>query len=246
MREFEDGFAVHLAESEADMRAAQKLRYDVFVRELGSDGPLVDHEACLECDRFDPFCDHMLLRHQGEVVGVYRLMRAPHAEAAGQFYCWDEYDLTPLIASGRRVLELGRSCLAAPYRGGIAMHFIWQALADYVDRHEIELLFGVASFHGTDVEALAQPLSLLHAQHLAPEAIRVRSRKYQPLDLLAPEAIDRKAAMLAMPALIKAYLRLGGKIGDGGYVDADFNTTDVMLLLDTARLNEKAAERYRK
>lgn len=233
-----------LARDAADLRAAQALRYEVFVRELGGDGPLVDHEAGLEKDRFDPFCDHLLLRDQGRVVGVYRLMRAPQAEAAGQFYTADEYDLAPLIGSGRRLLELGRSCLAPGYRGGAAMHLLWQGLADYVRAHQIEVLFGVASFHGTDIPALAPALSLLHERHLAPAPMRVRSRRYQPLDLVDPAQIDRKAAMLTMPALIKAYLRLGGTIGDGAYVDESFNTTDVMLILDTAQMNARAAQRY--
>lgn len=236
---------LHLAASEADLEAAQRLRYDVFVRELGSDGAMVDHARGLERDRFDPFCDHLLLRAGGEVVGVYRLMRQAQAEAAGQFYCDDEYDLEPLRRTGRNLLELGRSCLAPQWRGSSAMYVIWQGLADYVARHEIEILFGVASFHGTDLDALAPALSLLHHSHLSPPDIRVRSRAYQPMDLLAPEAIDRKAAMLSMPALIKGYLRLGGTIGDGAFVDHAFNTTDVMLVMDTARLNEKAAGRYR-
>lgn len=236
---------LHLAASEADLEAAQRLRYDVFVRELGSDGAMVDHGRGLERDRFDPFCDHLLLRAGGEVVGVYRLMRQAQAEAAGQFYCDDEYDLEPLRRTGRNLLELGRSCLAPQWRGSSAMYVIWQGLADYVARHEIEILFGVASFHGTDLDALAPALSLLHHSHLSPPDIRVRSRAYQPMDLLAPETIDRKAAMLSMPALIKGYLRLGGTIGDGAFVDHAFNTTDVMLVMDTARLNEKAAGRYR-
>ena len=96
-----------------------------------------------------------------QVVGVYRIMTAQMATAAGRFYCAHEYDLTPLLQSGKRILELGRSCLHADYRGGSAMLHLWAALADYVLAREIDVLFGVASFHGTDVKCLAGPLSLL-------------------------------------------------------------------------------------
>ena len=164
-------FTVRLASDEADLRAAQRLRYEVFVAELGGGGAMVDHDARLERDRFDPFFDHLILtdaRRDDAVVGVYRLLRDDQAEAAGQFYSEDEYDLAPLRASGRRLLELGRSCLHPDYRGGTAMMHLWNALADYVRAHGIEILFGTASFHGTDVAALAQPLSLLHHRHLAP------------------------------------------------------------------------------
>ena len=242
-------FHVRLADSAEDLRAAQRLRYEVFVEELGGDGPLVDHAARLERDRFDEAFDHLLLTDTaqgGAVIGVYRLLRDDQAAVVGQFYSEDEYDLSVLKSSGRRCMELGRSCVAQAYRGGPAMFHLWNGLAHYVMEHRIEILFGVASFHGTDPEALAQPLSLLHHRHLAPEALRVRAlaSHYQPMDLLPPDRIDRRRAMLEVPALIKAYLRLGGFVGDGAFVDHAFNTTDVCLVMDTARMSEMQKNIY--
>ena len=241
-------FTVKIAETEAELHAAQRLRYDGFVRELGGSGALVDHQAGLERDRFDPFFDHMLCinNRSGQVVGVYRLLRDEQAQSAGQFYSEDEYDLGVLKRSGRRLLELGRSCVHPDYRGGMAMYHLWNGLADYVEQHGIEVLFGVASFHGTDVEALAQPLSMLYHNHLAPEDLRVRTQPahYVDMNRITPEALDRRRAMLEVPSLIKAYLRLGGFVGDGAYIDHAFNTTDVCLILDTARMNERQRRIY--
>lgn len=244
-------FRVKLAETPEDLRAAQRLRYEVFVEELGGDGPMVDHVARLERDRFDPHFDHLLLlddARAGAVVGVYRLLREDQAARAGQFYSEDEYDLEVLRRSGKRLLELGRSCLARPYRGGRGMYHLWSGLARYVADHGIGILFGVASFHGTDTRELAQPLSLLHHRHLAPEAMRVRARAahFQPMNLIAAECLDRRAAMLQVPALIKAYLRLGGCVGEGAWLDHAFNTTDVCLILDTASLSETHKTIYSK
>ena len=243
-------FETRLALTDEELRAAQRLRYDVFVRELGGDGPLVDHDAGLEQDRFDPFYDHLLLldhvRADDPVVGVYRLMRSDKAKDAGGFYCAGEYDLTPLHADGRRLLELGRSCLHPDYRGGTAMFHLWNGLASYVETHDIAILFGVASFHGTNIEALRQPLSYLHHNHLAPPDLRVRATPFQTMNLVPPEDIDRRRAMLETPQLIKAYLRLGGFVGEGAFVDHDFNTTDVCLLMDTARMNTKQTSLYTK
>jgi L-ornithine Nalpha-acyltransferase len=237
-------YAVRLARSEDDLRAAQRLRYAVFVEELGGGGALVDHNNRLERDRFDPFFDHLLLLDEARapedrVVGVYRLLRADQAARAGQFYSEDEYDLSPLKASGRKLLELGRSCLHADYRGGMGMYHLWHALAAYVEAHGIEVLFGVASFHGTDPQALAAPLSLLHHRHLAPDDLRVTARPagFAAMDLIPEDRLDRRTAMLAVPSLIKAYLRLGGFVGQGAFVDHAFNTTDVCLVLDVARMN---------
>jgi putative hemolysin len=237
-------YAVRLAQSEDDLRAAQRLRYAVFVEELGGGGALVDHVNRLERDRFDPFFDHLLLLDEARapedrVVGVYRLLRADQAAKAGQFYSEDEYDLSPLKGSGRKLLELGRSCLHADYRGGMGMYHLWHALAAYVEAHGIEVLFGVASFHGTDTKALAAPLSLLHHRHLAPDDLRVSARAagFAAMDLIPEDRLDRRMAMLAVPSLIKAYLRLGGFVGQGAFVDHAFNTTDVCLVLDVARMN---------
>ena len=242
-------FRVTLARSDDDLRAAQGLRYDVFVEELGGGGPMVDHAQRLERDRFDPFFDHLILfddAADARVVGVYRMLPCARAKEAGAFYSEDEYDLAPLRATGRRLLELGRSCVHMDYRGGRAMYHLWNGLAEYVAEHDIDILFGVASFHGTDVGALSAPLSLLHHRHLAPEPLRVTARPPNAADmnLIAPDHIDRRAAMVQMPALIKAYLRLGGVVGDGAYIDHSFNTTDVCLIMDTSGMSERQRRIY--
>lgn len=240
-----------LATSELDLLGAQRLRYRVFIEELGGNGALVDHDSRLERDRFDPFFEHLVLvdptRPQDtldHVVGVYRLLRAERASAAGQFYSEDEYDITPLRDSGRPLLELGRSCLDARHRGGMAMVQLWNALIRYVRDHGIEILFGVASFPGTDPARHAESLSLLHARHLAPPDLRVRAHAYQPMDMIPPERLNRRRAMVAVPSLIKAYLRLGGHVGDGAFVDHLFNTTDVCLVMDTAKINVRSLSLY--
>ena len=241
-------FTVKLAETPEELQAAQRLRYDVFVRELGGGGALVDHEAGLEKDQFDPYFDHMLAYDDAtaEVVGVYRLLPSDRVADLGRFYSEDEYDLTVLKQSGRKLLELGRSCLSSDYRGGMAMYHLWNGLAQYVSDREIEVLFGVASFHGTNIQDLAQPLSMLHHNHLAPADLRVRAQPevFQSMDLVPPADLDRRTAMVQVPSLIKAYLRLGGFVGEGAFVDHAFNTTDVCLVLDTTRMNERQRRIY--
>ncbi|MGV8954127.1 MAG: GNAT family N-acetyltransferase [Cypionkella sp.] len=241
-------FSVRLAQGAEDLRASQRLRYKVFIEELGGSGPLVDHVARIEQDEFDPYFDHLLLIDDAleaagadYVVGLYRLLPSDRLGATGRFYSEGEYDLSALKATGRRLLELGRSCVHPDYRGGTAMLHLWNGLADYVLDRDIEILFGVASFHGTDSAVLAQPLSYLYHNHLAPEAMRVRvlPSQAQAMDLLPPDQIDRRKAMAGTPALIKAYLRLGGFVGDGAWIDHAFNTTDVCLVMDTEKMSEK-------
>lgn len=246
-------YALRLAATDEDLTAAQRLRYEVFVAELGGDGPLVDHVARLERDAFDPYFDHLVLvdlcrdpAGLDHVIGAYRVLPGERRAAAGQFYSETEYDLTPLLASGKGLLELGRSCVHADHRGGTAMFHLWNGLADYVLERGIEVLFGVASFHGTHVASLAQPLSWLYHHHLAPPDMRVTARPshWQNMNLVPPDRLDRKAAMAATPALIKAYLRLGGFVGDGAFIDHEFNTTDVCLVMDTGQMSARHREFY--
>lgn len=239
-------YRVKLAETEAERMGAQRLRYRVFVEEMGARADAAQHAARREWDAYDPYFDHLILLSLASdahdpldrVVGVYRLMRRAAARAGRGFYGAQEYDLGPIETSARESVELGRSCVAAGHRGGPAMHLLWNGLAQYVLDRDIEILFGVASFPGTDVEPIAEALSFLHHRHLAPRDLRVRARPehHVAMDRVAPDAIDPARALRSVPPLIKAYLRLGGVVGDGAFIDSDFNTVDVCVLMDTARM----------
>lgn len=240
-------FVLKLAETEQERAAAQRLRYRVFVEEMGA-RPAFDGDAAnREVDAFDPYFDHLLLidtrieDSENNVVGAYRMMRSETAAQGQGFYGAQEYDLGPIIRSERAAVELGRSCIDPAYRNGIALHLLWQGVADYVLRNRIELLFGVASFAGTDPHDYAQGLSYLHHNHLAPPSLRVRAREAccVGMDIVAAEDIDPLVAVRQIPALIKSYIRLGGWVGQGAYVDRDFNTIDVCLVLDQQRIPAK-------
>ncbi len=244
-------FLLRLAETEEDLRAAQRLRYAVFVEELGAETSPENHAARLEGDAYDSFCEHLILIDEeappedplDKVVGVYRLLRGSAARKGPGFYSANEFDLSPLDSYPRETLEMGRSCVAKPYRGGSAMQLLWMGLAQYIDMHGIGLLTGSASFHGSDPQAVAGPLSYLHQRKLAPPELRPRAwaRHFTPMDILPPDQVDPVAAVKAMPTLIKGYLRAGGLVGDGAYVDHAFNTVDVCFVVETSQI----ANRYR-
>lgn len=254
MQVAQDRFEVRLAETDAEIASAQRLRYQVFVEEMGASASPENRAMRLERDRFDQHFDHLILIDHTRtpadpletVIGVYRLMRKSAALNGEGFYGAGEYDLGPLLASDRNIVELGRSCVHREYRGGAAMHLLWNGLARYVLSQQIEIMFGVASFHGTDPTELAQALSFLHANHLAPPDLRVRCHDafYTAMDLIPADQVDRRTAMKQTPALIKAYLRLGGFVGDGAYIDHDFNTIDVCLLMDTTRMVSRYRDYY--
>lgn len=247
-------YTVRLAEDEADVAAAQRLRYRVFVEEMGAATTAEDRALRRERDAFDSVCDHLILIDNeadcadplDKVVGVYRLLRGAVAQAHGGFYTANEYDLSVFDGYEGEVLELGRSCVERSYRSGAAVQLLWMGLAQYVLGNGIGLMFGCASFAGTDVDAVAEQLSYLHHWHLAPAALRtkVRPGSSTPTDLLPMDQVNEAVAKRALPPLIKGYLRLGGWIGDGAYIDHAFNTIDVCIIIETARISEKHTRYY--
>jgi len=243
---------VFLAETEDDIRAAQALRYRVFYDEGGAKADAETAACGRDFDSFDDIADHLLVidhaRGHGpdRVVGTYRLMRREHAARAGGFYTANEYDISPILSHPIEVMELGRSCVDAHYRTRHTMQLLWRGIAAYVFHYNVDLMFGCASLHGTNIESLAPSLSYLYQNHLAPKDLRpvTLPEFYQPMNLLAPEQLDARRVLAALPPLMKGYLRLGGFVGDGAFVDRQFNTTDVCIIVKTDLVSEKYFRHY--
>jgi putative hemolysin len=190
--------------------------------------------------------DHAIGEGPEGVVGTYRLIRRAAANKIGQFYSADEYDLGVFERAAVELLELGRSCVDARYRNRAVMQLLWGGIAAYVFHHKIDLMFGCASLPGTDPDALATELSYLYYHHLAPAALRPRAlpHRYVEMRRLDRDDIDPKRALTALPPLIKGYLRLGGFVGDGAVIDAQFNTTDVAVVVKTDMVTESYYRHY--
>lgn len=245
---------VRLARTAADVRRAQRLRYQVFFEEMSAIPATAARFARRDFDGFDAVCDHLLVidhdscqtvrgRRVPQVVGTYRLLRQEVAQRHGGFYTASEFDITPLIARHphRRFLELGRSCVLRSYRNKRTVELLWHGIWAYVRHHHIDVMFGCASLEGTDPESLALPLAFLH--HFAPSepewnatALPARAAA---MDRIARDDIDAKAALNELPPLIKGYLRIGAQIGREAVVDRQFGTTDVLIVLPIERISPR-------
>jgi putative hemolysin len=242
---------VRLAESEEEIRAAQALRYRVFYGEHEAVPSAAVARERRDFDSFDDKADHLLAldttqrQARNAVVGTYRLIRR-EAVGAGGFYSSAEFDLSRLESWPGEVLELGRSCVDPGHRSGRIINLLWRGIAAYINRSGAELLFGCGSLPGADPDALRLPLAYLHHFHLAPRHIRPRAlaERFLAMDTLPKDAIDPAEALAALPPLIKGYLRLGGFVGDGAVVDADFNCTDVCVVVQASLITEKYAHHY--
>ncbi len=243
---------IRLASGEADLAAAQALRYDVFYDEMHARPSPRMLELRRDFDDFDAVCDHLLVIDStrggpaGKVVGTYRMLRGQVAHRSGGFYSAAEYDISGIANDDREVLEVGRSCVDAAYRTRPTLELLWRGIAQYVYQYDIALIFGCASLHGIDPKPLAMQLSYLYHYHLAPPALRPHAlaERRSPMNYMSPDQIDVARTIAALPPLVKGYIRVGAFVGDGAVVDEQFNTTDVCIVLHTDRVTERYARHY--
>ena len=235
-----------LAETPEDIQEVQSLRYEIFSKEIGACLP--DPKEAPNADPFDRICSHLVVKDTtiNKIVGTYRLARRQEARLLGAFLTENEFNLSCLLSQPDEILELSRACVALPYRTLPTLTLLWRGLAEYALHSNIAYFFGCASFPGTDPFRFAHALSYLGHERLAPESFRptVLPHMGQDIRILPQNKIDKCKVLEEMPPLIKGYLRIGGFVGDGLFVDHGFNTTDVCIVVKTDILTERYAHYF--
>jgi putative hemolysin len=250
---------VRLATTAKEIKRAQRLRFKVFYEEMSATPNGAALISRRDVDAYDALCDHLLVLDYNvkpkpfrpakpKVVGTYRLLRQDVADRHGGFYTRGEYDIAPLLKAhpNLRFLELGRSCVLKPYRNKRTVELLWYGIWAYVLHHRIDVMMGCASLEGTNPQDLALPLSFLHHYATArPEwQASALPERFTRMDILPKEAIDPKAALHALPPLIKGYLRAGATFGTGAVIDHQFGTTDVLVILPVSAINPRYIDHF--
>jgi putative hemolysin len=242
---------LRLAENEADVYAAQRLRYRIFCEEMGGAANSAVQQQKRDFDQFDEVCYHLLVIDNtrvgdARVVGTYRLLTRTNMLKLGSFYTETEYDISGAKKTEGEILELGRSCVEQQYRTRPVIQMLWSGIGSFIVAQDIKLMFGCASFNGVNAHAHQHALSYLYHYHLAPADIRPRALPafYTNMNLMPKEEVVPRAALNALPPLIKGYLRLNGVVGDGAVLDYAYNTCDVSIVVQTDKLKESYVQRY--
>lgn len=231
---------LRFADTLEDLRAAQRLRHRVFIEEMGARLPLA--EPGIESDRFDHYCQHLLVWDEDtdQAVGCYRILTDSQAVRAGGYYAQTEFDLTRVLAVPGRLVEVGRTCVHPDYRNGAVIGLLWSGLARFMLMHRYDYLMGCASVPLTGgVQQVGAIWHALAASHLSPPEWRVFPKT--PFAAL-PEAASGTPA--ALPPLIKGYLRLGAQVCGEPAWDPVFNVADLFLLLSFDRLSARYAQHF--
>jgi putative hemolysin len=244
-----------LARTAREIDAAQAVRYRVFVEEMNAQLPADAMRRQRDVDSWDAICDHLLVLDRSiegdpedQIVGTYRLLRQEVAMANGGFYSSSEFDIDALLArhSDKRFMELGRSCVLPAYRNKRTVELLWQGNWAYALKHGMGAMIGCASFPGVLPEQHALALSFLYHNVVAKDdwAVGALPSLARTMDLMPVEAVNPKKALMAMPPLIKGYLRLGAMVGSNAVVDHAFNTTDVLIVLPIASISDRYVNYY--
>ncbi|MCX8566711.1 MAG: ornithine-acyl[acyl carrier protein] N-acyltransferase [Glomeribacter sp. 1016415] len=229
---------VNWALDEAEVRAAQRLRYMVFAEELGA---RVGGAPGLDSDEFDAHCDHLLVRDPQtfEIVGTYRVLPPHRAMRLGRLYAQGEFNIEQLAPLRHKMVEVGRSCVHRDYRRGMVIMSLWTGLAEYMLRHGYETMLGCASVSVADGGHFAANLyRTLEAESMTTAQFRAFPRVALPIDSL------QTGASVALPPLIKGYLRLGAKICGAPAFDPAFNTADFLTLFNLSEINPRYAKHF--
>ncbi|GJL84500.1 MAG: ornithine-acyl ACP N-acyltransferase [Micavibrio sp.] len=242
--------SVRLARSHEEIEEAQRLRYQVFYEEYDATPTSEMTKRRRDMDDLDEIADHLVVIDNSSgkerIVGTYRLLQRDAADNHGGFYSSGEYDLSTILNADISLLELGRSCVLPEFRSRPVLQLLWQGIGGYITEHNIGLLFGCGSLHGTEVTNISRPLSYMYHYHMAPDNIRVRAleHRYINMDIIPKDELDPKVVFNELPPLLKGYLRIGAKVGDGAVIDPQFNTTDVFIVMPTDAMTQRYRAHY--
>ena len=249
-----DNFIIKIADKKSELKKAQALRYSVFYKEKKAIPTISKKILRLDYDKVDKFADHLIVIDKNrkgiknKIVGTYRLIRGDVAAHSGGFYTSSEFDLSKILNSyeNNKILELGRSCVHQDYRNGTIMNLLWKAIAEYVKLHDIKILLGCASFHGTDIMKYTNELSYLRNNFSLPDELLVKSldTKIYPAYNEINSKINDLRTFVKLPPLIKGYLRLGGRVSHDCFIDYKFNTIDLCVIVKTDNVDEKYKKKY--
>lgn len=212
-----------LAQSAADLRAAQALRHLCFRRTEG-----------LDADAFDGRSQHVLVEDQTDdrLICCFRVLPLASGQGISSSYSAQFYDLEALLSYPKPMLELGRFCIHPEHHDPDILRIAWGALTGMVDQGRVGMLFGCTSFAGVDPAPYADAFGQLHERHLAPSPWQPKRRAPEVISLVAKPALDTKRAMQTTPPLLRSYLSLGGWVSDHAVIDRDLKTLHVFTGLE--------------
>ncbi|BBY32385.1 phosphohistidine phosphatase [Mycolicibacter minnesotensis] len=241
-------YSLLLSTDPATIEAAQRLRYQVFSTEPGFCLTDTGGRPGIDADRFDEYCDHLMVRDDatGELVGCYRMLPPTGAIAAGGLYSASEFDVTALDPLRPSLVEMGRAVVRPGHRNGAVVLLMWAGILAYLDRYQYDYITGCVSVPvrgegapGSQIRGVRDFVRRRHASDY-------RVTPYRPVEVDGRSLDDiASPARPTMPPLLRGYLRLGARVcGDPAH-DPDFGVGDFPALLRRSEADTRYLRRLR-
>lgn len=255
MNLYQKRFEIRFTKNKDELIESQRLRHKIFIDEIVASNKK-KAKSRIEKDKFDDYYKHLIiidhkdptLYPKGKIVGVTRIMLSDEIHKEIGFYSSQEFNLSPIISTQKKCLEIGRTCIDPSYRNTLILHYLWIEIGAFCSKNDVELLFGVASFRGNNVKKISMALSFIHHEYLAPSEMRPKALKdgFIAMNIIQKSAINKLNALKQMPSLLKSYLRLGAKVGEGAFIDKELNTIDILIIVDVLKMTKKYKVYYEK
>ena len=243
-----NGFLVKIAETKQEIRAAQRLRFEVFNLEM-NEGLSSSWESGLDQDQYDEHADHLIVvnRKSDEVVGTYRILTKSTVISNGGFYSEGEFDLTNLKKLPEEILEVGRSCVHKDYRSSGVINLLWAGVIRFMQLSKAKYAFGCGSLHTHNVDEVSEIYSYLKSKYFSDERYRVYPRQKCIVPGLKDNLPlnDSRKILKKLPPLLKGYFRLGASICGEPALDAEFGTTDFFVFLPTDKMTQRYQRHFK-
>ena len=258
-------YIIKTADTKKEQRQAQQLRYKVFADEIkaitNSKGLLKKREV----DSYDEESQHIIVRVKTspfsleKIVGVYRIMEYNSSTDLDKSYSASamgfDISLFKKNIPYHRFLELGRTCILPEYRKSGVLKLLWKGLYKYIVDNDIDILFGCASFWTIDPDDIREQLTYLKKNYLMDNGIMVSPRDdlytdngigLANINYDIPQDMTDMEIFKSLPSLIKAYIKVGSKFGDGAVIDYEFGSIDVFTYVDVNRIDYRVKNYYSK
>ncbi len=239
-------YACKLADTAAEVQAAQELRFQIFNMELDEG---FDHSYLtrLDQDRYDRICDHLIVcdAETGTVVGTYRLQTGTTAGQRLGYYSEQEFDFHPFEAWRPQILELGRACIHKDHRNLSVLNLLWKQIAQFAKTRQLRFLIGCSSLTSQNPHYGWKAFECLARRHLAKPCFQTRPKpKFECLPAESESNSLPLDTPIKIPKLLRAYLSLGAKICGPPAIDREFRTIDFLTIMDLQSLAPRVWRRY--
>lgn len=247
--EIEKGpYLIKVAETAEELIETFELRYGVYGQFYKTPPRLP-----LDIDDYDKLADHIIVINKdkgNKVVGTYRVLSSEYTK---EFYTSREFNISSVIATGGKLIEMGRATVDTDARSGAVITLLWRGLGEYISKCGAEYLFGCATLWTRDFDYVAEVGAYFNQKDLffEKDISPLEQNEIPDWNSLVKKAGDsemseerQKEVSRSLPPLFKSYIKAGAKFGNTPANDVKLQSVDFFTICKVSDLSEGLVKKY--